>query len=204
MEFILLASAHFVALLSPGPDFFLILQASLRMPLRYAVTVCAGIAAANAVYLCCAVLGLELVRQMDGLMTVLRYVGAIYLVFIGIMLLRSRKQSFENNQQSSFLHKEHYGRQFSLGFLSGIVNPKNAIFYLSLFTVMVSGETPLVVRGLYGLWMTMVVFFWDTFVVLLLNRKRIKASLGNTVFLMEKVAGVMLTSFGIFLPFSTF
>ena len=32
MEFLLLASAHFLALLSPGPDFFLIMQASLRLP----------------------------------------------------------------------------------------------------------------------------------------------------------------------------
>jgi threonine efflux protein len=202
MEFILLASAHFVALLSPGPDFFLILQASLRMPLRYAITVCAGIAAANAVYLCFAVLGLELVRQLEGLMTVLRYCGAIYLVFVGIMLLRSPRHSFEREGQNPFLHAEHFGRQFSIGFMSGIFNPKNAIFYLSLFTVMVSAQTPLVIRGVYGLWMTLVVFFWDIFVVVMLSRKRVKARLGQGVFLLEKIAGVMLTCFGLFLPFT--
>ena len=32
MEFLLLASAHFLALLIPGPDFFLKIQASLRLP----------------------------------------------------------------------------------------------------------------------------------------------------------------------------
>lgn len=201
MEFILLASAHFVALLSPGPDFFLILQASLRMPLRYAITVCTGIAAANAVYLCCAILGLELVRQMAWLMTVLQYLGAIYLVFIGIMLLRSQTHSFESNQRSTLLHAQHYGRQFSLGFISGIFNPKNAIFYISLFSVMVSEQTPLAIRGLYGLWMTLVVFFWDTLVVIVLSRSRVKAGPGKGLFLLEKVAGVMLASFGLFLPF---
>ncbi len=202
MEFILLASAHFVALLSPGPDFFLILQASIRMPLRYAIAVCAGIAAANAVYLCCAVLGLEFVRQMDWLMMVLRYLGAVYLIFIGLMLLRSQKQSFENDQKNPFLHADRYGRQFSLGFMSGIFNPKNAIFYLSLFTVMVSDQTPLAIRGVYGLWMTLVVLLWDTLVVLVLSRKRIKASLGQGIFVLEKMAGVMLACFGLFLPFT--
>ena len=72
MEFLLVATAHFLALLSPGPDFFLILQAALRLPLRYAISVCAGIAAANGVYLIVAVLGLETVREMSGLMTVLQ------------------------------------------------------------------------------------------------------------------------------------
>jgi threonine/homoserine/homoserine lactone efflux protein len=202
MEFLLLASAHFIALLSPGPDFFLILQASLRLPLRYAISVCAGIAAANAVYLCCAVLGLEVVRQMDGLMTVLRYLGAIYLVFIGIMLLRSQMHSFAEDDGKRFLHGRSFARQFSIGFMSGIFNPKNAIFYLSLFTVMVSDHTPLPIRGLYGLWMTLVVFLWDTLVVLVLSRNRIKAGLGRGVFLLEKAAGVMLACFGLFLPFT--
>ena len=32
MEFLLIASAHFLALLSPGPDFFLLMQAALRLP----------------------------------------------------------------------------------------------------------------------------------------------------------------------------
>ncbi len=202
MEFILLASAHFLALLSPGPDFFLILQASFRMRLRYAITVCAGIAAANAVYLCCAVLGLELVRQMAYLMTAFRYLGAVYLIFVGIMLLKSQKQSFDDNQQNAVLHTEQYGHQFVLGFMSGIFNPKNAIFYLSLFTVMVSDQTPLAIRGLYGLWMTLVVFFWDTFVVIMLSHNRIKAGLGRGIYLLEKVAGVMLICFGLFLPFT--
>lgn len=80
MEFVLIASAHFLALLSPGPDFFLIMQTALRMPMRYALSVCAGIAAANGLYLTIAVLGLEAVRNMHLLMTVLKYLGSGYLI----------------------------------------------------------------------------------------------------------------------------
>lgn len=80
MEFVLIASAHFLALLSPGPDFFLIIQTALRMPMRYALSVCAGIAAANGLYLTIAVLGLEAVRNMHFLMTVLKYLGSGYLI----------------------------------------------------------------------------------------------------------------------------
>ena len=105
MEFLLLASAHFVALLSPGPDFFLILQASLRLPLRYAISVCVGIAAANVVYLCCAVLGLEVVREMDGLMTVLRILGAIYLVFIGRNVCNRRTYKIPKEKWSAIIRR---------------------------------------------------------------------------------------------------
>ena len=119
MEFLLIVSAHFLALLSPGPDFFLIMQASLRLPLRYAVAICLGIAMANGVYLLFAVVGLEVVREMSWLLSILKCLGAAYLVFLGVALLRAPRQSVENRTSSSFLQVKSFKRQFFIGFLSG-------------------------------------------------------------------------------------
>lgn len=202
MELALIATAHFLALLSPGPDFFLILQASFRLPRRFGVSVCAGIAAANATYLLCAVCGLELIKETLWLMHLLRYFGAGYLIFLGVCLLRTPGPNLEEHPSRSLLHVHHMGRQFLVGFLSGILNPKNVIFYLSLFTVMVSARTGLAIRFLYALWMTAVVFIWDSGVVLLFGRKLLKLGMGRSIYIMEKVSGVMLTLFGILLPFT--
>lgn len=203
MEFLLIASAHFLALLSPGPDFFLIIRASLRLPLSYCLTICAGIAAANGVYLCCAVGGLEVIREWPILFSGLRICGAVYLVYIGILLLKAPRRPLKrDSDHSSFLDTHSYPSQFLVGFMSGILNPKNAIFYLSLFTVMVSGETQLITKGMYALWMTSVVFLWDAMVVCLLTRGRLRKSFDSGVFYVEKVAGVMLTCFGLSLPFT--
>jgi threonine/homoserine/homoserine lactone efflux protein len=202
MEFVLIASAHFLALLSPGPDFFLIMQASLRLPFRYALGVCAGITAANALYLLFAVLSLEIIRETTWLMAGLKYLGAIYLVFLGVMLLRTPIRSLQQNGPTSFLQVHHFGKQFFIGFMSGILNPKNVIFYLALFTVMVSDNTGFAMRCLYALWMTMVVFVWDCGVVMVIGRDRIRELLGRFIFVIEKVSGVMLTLFGLLLPFT--
>lgn len=202
MEFAFIATAHFLALLSPGPDFFLILQASLKLPRRYGIALSGGIASANAVYLILAVAGLEAIRQMQWLMSVLQYLGALYLIFLGIMLLRSPRQKLNNRQPGNFLQIESIRHQFTLGFLSAILNPKNAIFYLSLFTVLVSEQTGLPTRCLYGLWMTSVVFFWDCAVTLAIGMSSVKKILENTIFYIEKVSGIMLATFGILLPFS--
>lgn len=201
MEFAIVACAHFLALLSPGPDFFLIMQAALRLPLRYAFCVSAGIAVANGVYLACAVLGLETIKRMTGVMTMLTWLGACYLLFVGVMLLRTTRRSFENCGYSGFLHRQDLRHQFVIGFLSGILNPKNAIFYLSLFTVMVSVETPLFVRSLYALWMVGIVLVWDCLVAWLIGRETIRRRLGGGVFYVEKLAGVFLAFFGVMLPF---
>jgi len=199
MEFLLIASAHFMALLSPGPDFFLILQTALRMPLRYAFAVCFGIAAANGLYLIIAVTSLEAVREMTNLMFILKYFGGAYLLYIGIMMLRAPLRSLEYTNRKNILWVKSIKRQFTMGFMSAILNPKNAIFYLSLFTVMVSSETSLFVRSLYALWMTGIVLIWDLGVAGLLGNQKIKQWLGRWIFGIEKFAGAMLALFGILL-----
>lgn len=202
MEFLVIASAHFLALLSPGPDFFLIMQAALRLPRRYGIAICAGIALANGLYLLLAIGGLEVVRQLDWLLLPLRYLGAAYLLFLGVMLLRSPKQEVADRRSSPPLHGARLGRQFLIGFLSAALNPKNAVFYLSLFTVMVSPDTSLLRRCLYGLWMSSMVFCWDCLVLLVISRVRQTRWLGDSIYLVEKLAGAALASFGLILPFS--
>jgi len=198
MEFILLASAHFLALLSPGPDFFLIINTALKKPFRYVISIITGITLANAVYLLIAVLGLELIKNLSTLTLLLKYFGAVYLMFIGIMLLKTKRQKLEFND-SSMGYKGSLITYFVMGFLSGFLNPKNIIFYLSLFTVMVSNETSLFTRSLYALWMCSLVFFWDVTIAMLIAHKAIKQKLFNWFYVIEKLTGIILASFGVIL-----
>ena len=138
---------------------------------------------------------------MPWFFSLLKYLGGAYLLFLGVMLLRTPVQSFDNRGSDSFLQVENVKRQFLIGFISAILNPKNAIFYLSLFTVMVADQTGFVTRCFYALWMTTVVFVWDVLVAIIIGQGRIKAWFSRCVFLVEKISGVMLMFFGIFLPF---
>ena len=202
MEFILIASVHFLALLSPGPDFFLIMQASFRLPVRYCISICCGIAVANGLYLILAITGLSLISGIPFLAMAVKYLGAAYLLFVGVLLLRAPMRGLEGKGGSSYIHQKSYVRQFTLGFLSGILNPKNAIFYLAIFSVMVSAQTPLATRVLYGCWMALVVFVWDSFVVYIFSRKIIKNKLGEGLHYIEKVSGVVLVVLGVYLTCS--
>ena len=199
MEFFIIASTHFLALLSPGPDFFLILQTALRLPLRYAFAVCAGIATANALYLAIAVAGLEAVKEMTLLMLILKYLGGAYLVYIGVLLLKAPKRALDGAGRTGFLHARSMKQQFAIGFMSGILNPKNAVFYLSLFTVMVSPTTGPGLRILYACWMTGIVLFWDMGVAVMVGNPTVKQRLGRWIFGIEKLSGAVLTLFGILL-----
>lgn len=202
MEFLILATAHFLALLSPGPDFFIIIQTSLKKTLKEAFIVCAGIASAHAIYLIIAVLGLESIKHMSWLMSILRYLGGLYLLYLGYMLLKAPKIDLLKKGEETALHVENLKKEFTKGFLSAFLNPKNIIFYLSLFTALVSATTPFYIRSLYALWMFSLVFLWDTGVSLIIGNKKVKQRLSSYVFRIEKVAGVVLGSFGLLLIFN--
>ncbi len=118
-----------------------------------------------------------------------------------MLLLLAPVRSLDNQNESSLLHVKSIGRQFAMGFMSAILNPKNAIFYLSLFTVMVSSETSLGIRGLYALWMTGIVLFWDVGIAGLVGNQRIKSLLNRWIFGIEKLSGLMLAFFGVLLTF---
>ncbi len=196
MEFLCIASAHFLALLSPGPDFFLIMQTALRLKLKLAWAVCTGIAAANTLYISVAVLGLEYVKTMPLLMQILHYAGGGYLLYLGFLLLKAPMRPVKNDQSFNILQAKNFHRQFLIGFTSAILNPKNSIFYLALFTAMVSPATSLLRRSLYGLWMATMVLGWDMMIAALINRHRIRALPGKWIFRAEKIAGLALSFFG--------
>lgn len=197
MEFILLAAAHFLALLSPGPDFFLILETSLRLPKKFGFALCMGIAAANGVYIILALAGHESLGSHFAINNFLQYAGGLFLVYVGISILRAGERELEN--RSVPVSRQGVGKKFCLGFCSAIANPKNGIFYLSLFTVMVSASTPLSWRILYGLWMCLVVLVWDMAIVCLLRVARLRSFLGGSIMIIDKISGTMLVLFGVLL-----
>ena len=199
MEFLILASIHFLTLLSPGPDFFLILQSSLRLRRRTAIAVCLGIGSANALYITLAIVGFEILRKFPPLTMTLKYAGSVYLIYVGYHLLKAPMTTIENGPGStSFVHKDCFWRQFLIGFMSGFLNPKNIIFYLSIFTVMVSEETGILMRSLYGLWMVFIVVAWDILVCITIGNQHVKNRLGKAIYYVEKLAGCMLVGFALY------
>lgn len=90
-----LALAHFMALLSPGPDFFLLVGYAVRYRLRGSVGLCLGIAAGNGLYILLVVIGSGLLRQTPLLFTIIELLGAAYLLWVGRQLLKSRAGPLE-------------------------------------------------------------------------------------------------------------
>lgn len=195
-EFLAVALAHFLALLSPGPDFFIIISAALRNGSKRAVLTCFGIALANGVYISAAVAGLSLVQRYGWLLTGMRIGGACFLCYLGFMLLRSgRRELFSGEAEKKAADSGK--KLFMTGFMSAALNPKNPIFYMSLYSLFISPDTGAGIQVLYGLWMFFAVFMWDSFVAFSIGSAKIRNMLNAYTFRIEQMSGAIIIILGI-------
>lgn len=189
-----LALAHFVALLSPGPDFFLLVGYAVRYRLRGSLGLCVGIAAGNGLYILLAIAGWGIFRHVPQLFTLLELAGALYLLWIGSLLVRSCPQHLSDN--AHLLRCPGVRKQVLLGLGSSLLNPKNALFYLALMTALLGPSVTFLQQAVSGLWMTSVVLVWDILIAMCIGLPWVQRRLSRGIVWIERVAGVVLIAFG--------
>ncbi|AYL78278.1 LysE family translocator [Citrobacter freundii] len=189
-----LALAHFVALLSPGPDFFLLVGYAVRYRMRDSTGLCVGIAVGNGLYILLAIIGWGILRQLPLLFTIIELLGALYLLWIGSLLIRSRPQTLTGADARSTC--PGFGKQLLLGLGSSLLNPKNALFYLALMTALLGPSVTLLQQTMSGIWMTSVVLCWDLLIVMFIGLPQIQRRLTRGILWVERIAGGVLIIFG--------
>jgi len=200
--FITVAVAHFLALLSPGPDFVLVVKSAIKNEGKNAIGIALGIASANALYIGLCLVGVgSILAASVSVMIALKVIGGLFLIYLAVQALRARKSSYEqlniadsataNSSKSTFL------TEFLTGFMSGILNPKNLLFYLSLFTVVLTPEVGFAFKLGLGIWMTAVVFLWDVSIIFILSTRTMRSKFTKSAYYIDKVTGVLLGFIGI-------
>ncbi|MGY4719967.1 LysE family translocator [Naumannella cuiyingiana] len=190
-QFVGVAIAHFLALLIPGVDFFLIARTAMTGGWRNATGACLGIAAANAMIIAAAFSGVSLISH-PVVLDAIQLAGAGFLIFVGVAFLRSGARIDPDQVRGA--ERTTWLRNFGLGIASGLLNPKNALFYLSLAAV-VGAAAPLTLVG-YGAWMVGILLAWDIFVAVLLGSRRALAGMDRVLPWLTRLAGGFLVLFG--------
>ncbi|HIC47627.1 MAG TPA: lysine transporter LysE [Methylophaga aminisulfidivorans] len=199
--FFAVAVAHFLALLSPGPDFVLVVKSAMKGHRKKAIGVALGIATANAVYIGLCLVGVGAILAASvSLMMALKIIGGLFLLYLAFHALKTPKSAYQeltiSSANNTELVKISFIKECITGFMSGILNPKNLLFYLSLFTVALTPEVSLGFKILLGVWMTLVVFCWDVAIIYLLSKQTVRNKFTRLSFYIDKATGVILGAIG--------
>ncbi|MFF1449858.1 LysE family translocator [Streptomyces sp. NPDC058274] len=136
-----------LAYLVPGPDFLVIVRAAARRP-ALGRAAALGAQAGLCVHMCAAALGLSVIATRSALaFTVIKLAGAAYLIYLGVrVLLDARREGREPGRggparqpggatcerSPTPKRRTHRRDSFVQGFLTNVLNPKAALFFLSI------------------------------------------------------------------------
>jgi RhtB (resistance to homoserine/threonine) family protein len=122
--------------LTPGPDVFYMVTHSLKSGWRAGAVAAAGVASGCLVHVTAATLGLSaLITASATAFTVVKWVGAAYLIYVGWQMISS-KAGATNPLTASPSEQGHsvtadFRKIFRQGFYTNVLNPKVALFFLA-------------------------------------------------------------------------
>ncbi len=130
-EFITVAVIHLLAVMSPGPDFAMISRNSLVYLRKSGIYSAIGLALGILVHVTYSLVGIGfIISKSIVLFSIIKFLGAGYLIFIGYKSLKAKPRKIDKDQllKSNDLDKF---TAIQMGFLTNALNPKATLFFLS-------------------------------------------------------------------------
>lgn len=210
--------AHALAVASPGPDFAIVLRQSLRHGRSTAVWTSVGIGCGLSIHITYSLLGLGLFLKNSAIaLATVKWLGAAYLVWVGVQALRAKARTgdVDVGRGLSPTSPEPVGHKarptiptsraaWTTGFLVNVLNPKAALFFISLFPLAVSVTTPRLIQAGYGVWMTVTTMAWFSFVSVVFTRESVRRNFLRHGHWIDRALGVVFLGFAVSLALTTF
>ena len=192
---------HLLAVMSPGPDFFMSIRNSLMYSRKTGMFTAVGFGLGIGVHVLYSILGLGLIiSQSVMIYSIIKYIGAGYLVYIGIQSLRSKSESLEIDETTKKSDISAV-KAIRIGFLTNVLNPKATLFFLSLFTIVIGPNTPVPMLAFLGGIMMVNTTLWFCLLAYLITHSRILPVFEKYQNLFNTAFGVILIGIGIKVAF---
>src|SRR5690606_36599100 len=204
LNFELFLIATLVFIITPGMDTIFVLNKSISQGKSAGIYSAIGVNAGILVHTMFAALGLSvLIAQSALAFSIVKYLGAAYLIYLGIKSILSKEKNFNLAQISS--ETESGWKNFKSGLITNVLNPKVALFFLSFFPAFVQKEAvgssiPFIVLGvtyaILGLiYYCIMALFMNLFSAKIKENNKIKG-------FMDKFSGMVFILTGIKVAFS--
>jgi len=172
MEIIAVGIITILAVISPGPDFAMVTRLAVSRGRRAGVMCAIGIGSGVSIHLAYTLIGLGVLFASNvWILTSLRYLGAAYLIWLGVsalwpdirrLFIYTKPQKTNDvsanitaiapslGSEQSKPDQNRNGSAFWAGFACNALNPKTMLFIVSLFSQVISPNTPIVQEIGYG------------------------------------------------------
>ncbi|MEZ9139911.1 MULTISPECIES: LysE family translocator [unclassified Shewanella] len=241
MDFALLSTLaviHCLALVSPGPDFAIIVKTSTQQTRQTALMCAFGISIAILVHSLLSLLGISLmIQQSEMAYLAVQIIGISYLAYMGFGALNSVLKSFKTHSNPSSANNNAVGEDvaeanlepnitknvksniekantktantkkskvstesfnvltpakgFRLGLYTNMLNPKALIFFITIFTVLVTPQVTTETKVAAASLLFILSLFWFSFLAIVLTKPVIQQKMAKGSRLIDAITGVI-------------
>jgi len=198
-SFLAVALISLIAAISPGPDFFIVLRNSLVHSRKAGFLTAFGVSMAIIVHLSYTLIGIGvLIAESPSLYSILKYSGVIYLFYIGLKGIISSFKKFPTFVADYAQEKNQISALAAImqGFWTNLLNPKAAIFFISLFSQFIDTKTPYIIGIEYGAITWSIALGWFILLSYLLTHKQIVGKIDRYRIYVDRVMGGILMGLG--------
>lgn len=188
----------FFGLVSPGPNFLVVVQTTLNFGRAAGLVTGLGAALGDAVYASIGLFGVTQLTRMSPLMIGIEFVGGLYLAWLGARMLSHRRTGVQLHRSLSVQTvpaRAHFWR----GLATDLANPKTVVFFAGIFAIAVTPATTGTVRGTMLLGIVLTSVLWRFFVSVVFSATFIRKVYERTERIVERVFGAALCFFGVLL-----
>ena len=199
-EFLLVAMVHLLAVASPGPDFAVVIRNSVSAARQIGLITALGIGVGIFLHVAYSLLGIGIiVSQSVWLFNMLKLLAGAYLLYLGIKALRTRPQPVVDGETAAAPINMPPTKAFINGFVTNGLNPKATLFFLSVFTLIISPQTPTLIQAGYGLYLAIATTLWFCLVALLFSQSGVRRAFTRMGHWFDRLMGVVLIGLGLHL-----
>lgn len=194
VDFATIAGIHIVALISPGPDFVMILRNTLSYSKRCGIAAALGTSTGILIHSTYTLLGLGiLIKETPLIFNGIRILGACYLIYVGWRAIRMASKSAD---KAYAFQKEKADisvfQAWRMGFITNITNPMVLVLFLSIFSTVIQEQTPFLVQGLFMVEVFLLSLMWFLSVAVLFSIPVIRNGFKKLGPLLDQGTGVLL------------
>lgn len=192
---LMVGGVSLLAAISPGPDFLIVVRNSLAHSRKAGIYTAVGISLGLLIHLTYTLVGLAvLIIQSPMIYNAMKYAGAAYLGYLGFSALVSTlkpTQDIELTDAQSTPDVTPWA-MIRQGFLTNALNPKCAVFFVSLFSQFITVDTSVALRLEYAFVNWSVTFVWFVFLSCLMTGQLLTSKLGKFRSYTDRVMGTLL------------
>jgi RhtB (resistance to homoserine/threonine) family protein len=196
--FFALSAIYLVALVSPGPDFFITVRNSLRYSHRIGRWTALGIALGIVIHMTYSILGIGLlISQSVIAFNILKYLGAAYLICIGIANFLSKEEQTDLSVEKKPQENIRPIDAIKTGFFVNVLNPKATLAFVSIFSAFVTPQTPLSLQIGFAVFAVCTTFLWYFFIASVFSINKVQLAFSKARTKVDRTMGIILVSFGL-------